>query len=90
MRLTAQFVTAWHVVFATDNEELRSVTCEGTEVPVRRVGTMAGGRRAVYAAEFPDLMTGSLTVHVQRGSMEVTESVPTDLTPSDDSVAHCD
>ncbi|MFF5787915.1 hypothetical protein ACFY8P_23485 [Streptomyces sp. NPDC012693] len=65
--------TGWNVVFGAEHETVESVTCNGAPVRVRNVGVLADGRRTVHAIEFPDLMLGTVTVKVRRGTRAVTE-----------------
>ncbi|WP_157531689.1 MULTISPECIES: hypothetical protein [unclassified Kitasatospora] len=56
------FTDGWVRLFGADHQEVTSATCGGTPLEVRRVGTVAGGVRTLYAVWFTDYTKGSIVV----------------------------
>ncbi|MFB7997546.1 hypothetical protein ACFC4G_32555 [Streptomyces sp. NPDC056002] len=62
-------------VFGADRETVRSVTCNGRPLAVRRLPGVLDGRRALYAFDFSEPTAGRVTVTVVRGRVTATEHV---------------
>ncbi|MCX4515485.1 hypothetical protein OHA27_35265 [Streptomyces sp. NBC_01619] len=62
--LATLFTDGWVRLFAADHQEVTSATCDGTPLKVRRVGTVAGGARTLYAVRFTDYTTGNITLRL--------------------------
>lgn len=62
-------------VFGADREVVRSVTCNGRPVTVRRLPPVLGGRRALYAFDLSEPTAGRVTVTVARGRATATEHI---------------
>lgn len=56
------FTDGWVRLFGADHQEVTSATCGGTQLEVRRVGTVARGVRTLYAVWFPDYTKGSIAL----------------------------
>lgn len=62
-------------VFGADRETVRSVTCNGRPLTVRRLPSVLDGRRALYAFDISEPTAGRVTVTVVRGRATATEHV---------------
>ncbi|MGW7427689.1 hypothetical protein ACWGJB_48515 [Streptomyces sp. NPDC054813] len=62
-------------VFGADREIVRSVTCNGRPLAVRRLPPVLDGRRALYAFDLSEPTAGRVTVTVVRGRATATEHV---------------
>lgn len=60
--LATHFTDGWVRLFAADHQQVTSATCGGKPLEVRRVGTVADGRRTLYAVWFPDYTKGSIAL----------------------------
>ncbi|MET7929978.1 hypothetical protein ABZT43_39805 [Streptomyces sp. NPDC005349] len=62
-------------VFGADRETVRSVTCNGRPLAVRRLPRVLDGRRVLYAFDLSEPTAGRVTVTVVRGRVTATEHV---------------
>ncbi|MFG3367140.1 hypothetical protein ACIPWY_21205 [Streptomyces sp. NPDC090032] len=62
-------------VFGADREIVRSVTCNGRPLAVRRLPPVLDGRRALYAFDLSEPTAGRVIVTVVRGRATATEHV---------------
>jgi hypothetical protein len=62
-------------VFGADRETVRSVTCNGRPLAVRRLPRVLDGRRVLYAFDLSEPTAGRVTVTVVRGRATATEHV---------------
>ncbi|MFG2822277.1 hypothetical protein ACGFX4_22950 [Kitasatospora sp. NPDC048365] len=58
------FTDGWVRLFGADHQTVSSATCGGAPLEVRRVGTVAGGARTLYAVWFPDYTKGSIVLEL--------------------------
>ncbi|MFE7595592.1 hypothetical protein [Streptomyces sp. NPDC057494] len=61
------FTDGWVRLFGADHQQVTAATCSGTPLKVRKVGTVAGGARTLYAAWFPDYTKGSIELTLSDG-----------------------
>ncbi|MEU8711219.1 hypothetical protein [Streptomyces sp. NPDC048663] len=73
--LLSTFTFAEVHVFGADRETVRSVTCGGSPLAVRRLSPVLDGRRTLYAFDLSEPTAGRVTVTVVRDGVTATEHV---------------